>query len=64
MDNTALRMRKLFGQAVSWYRSASLVFSRTHYLAGVYEIVHKVERTLFTIMMSDVLYLRSVETQI
>ena len=60
----ALRMRKLFGQAVSWYWSASLVFSRIHYLAGVYKIVHKVERTLFTIMMSDVLYLRSVETQI
>ena len=49
----ALRMRKLFGQAVSWYWSVSLVFSRIHYLAGVYKTVHKVERTLFTIMMSD-----------
>ena len=40
----ALRMSKLFGQAVSWYWSASLVFSRIHYLAGVYKTVHKVER--------------------
>ena len=64
MDNMALRMRKLFCQAVSWYWSASLVFSRMHYLAGVYKTVHKVERTLFTILMSDIRLLRSVEIQI
>ena len=33
----AVRMRKLFGQAVSWYWSVSIVFSRIHYLAGVYK---------------------------